>query len=53
MDATRKRRTSDRARQLWYASHRQRRFARFMGVVTPARAPTATRVTAPQHAGAG
>jgi hypothetical protein len=33
MDATRPRRTRDRARQQWYASRRQWRFARFMGVV--------------------
>ena len=32
MDATRPRRTRDRARQQWYASRRQWRFARFMGV---------------------
>jgi hypothetical protein len=31
MDATRRRRTRDRARQAWYACWRQRRFARFMG----------------------
>jgi hypothetical protein len=31
MDATRKRRTRDRARQEWYAHCRQRRFARFLG----------------------
>jgi hypothetical protein len=31
MDATRKRRTKDRARQTWYAGCRQRRFARFLG----------------------
>jgi hypothetical protein len=31
MDATRTRRTKDRARQAWYAKHRQRRFARFLG----------------------
>lgn len=31
MDATRARRTKDRARQDWYARHRQRRFARFLG----------------------
>jgi hypothetical protein len=31
MDATRKRRTQDRARQAWYAGCRQRRFARFLG----------------------
>ena len=35
MDATRPRRTRDRARQQWYAGQRQRRFARFMGVVPP------------------
>jgi hypothetical protein len=33
MDATRARRTKDRARQHWYARHRQRRFARFLGFV--------------------
>jgi hypothetical protein len=31
MDATRRRRTRDRARRHWYARERQRRFARFMG----------------------
>lgn len=31
MDATRRRRTRDRARQAWYARWRQRRFARFLG----------------------
>ena len=31
MDATRTRRTKDRARQAWYAACRQRRFARFLG----------------------
>ena len=31
MDATRARRTRDRARQGWYARHRQWRFARFLG----------------------
>jgi len=35
MDATRPRRTRDRARQQWYAGQRQRRFARFMGVFPP------------------
>jgi hypothetical protein len=34
MDATRTRRTRDRARQAWYASHRQRRFARFLGFLS-------------------
>jgi hypothetical protein len=31
MDATRPRRTRDRARQKWYARYRQLRFARFLG----------------------
>jgi hypothetical protein len=31
MDATRTRRTRDSARRAWYASQRQRRFARFLG----------------------
>ena len=31
MDATRRRRTRDRARQKWYARCRQQRFARFLG----------------------
>jgi hypothetical protein len=31
MDATRTRRTRDRARQAWYARYRQQRFARFLG----------------------
>ena len=31
MDATRARRTRDRARQTWYARCRQQRFARFLG----------------------
>jgi hypothetical protein len=31
VDGTRARRTRDRARQAWYARHRQRRFARFLG----------------------
>ena len=31
MDATRRRRTRDRARQRWYAHERRRRFARFLG----------------------
>jgi hypothetical protein len=53
MDATRPRRTRDRARQQWYAGQRQRRFAQFMGVAAPARVPTVPRVNAPQHAAAG
>ncbi len=35
MDATRVRRTRDRARQTWYAKHRQWRFARFLGFPVP------------------
>jgi hypothetical protein len=31
VDGTRARRTRDKARQVWYASQRQRRFARFLG----------------------
>jgi hypothetical protein len=31
VDGTRARRTRDKARQAWYARHRQRRFARFLG----------------------
>jgi hypothetical protein len=34
MDATRKRRTRDRARQAWYARCRQLRFARFLGFLS-------------------
>jgi hypothetical protein len=34
MDATRARRTRDRARQMWYARCRQLRFARFLGFPT-------------------
>ena len=30
MDVTRTRRARDRARQVWYATQRQRRFARFL-----------------------
>jgi hypothetical protein len=33
MDATRRRRTRDQARQAWYAGYRQRRFARFLGLL--------------------
>jgi hypothetical protein len=43
MDATRRRRTKDRARQQWYARQRQRRFARFLGFGTGAAAPPADR----------
>jgi len=46
MDATRARRTRDRARQAWYARHRQRRFARFPGF--PRAVPTECKAT-PSH----
>ena len=46
MDATRTRRTRDRARQAWYASHRQRRFARFMGFLG-LRDPDSERIPSP------
>jgi hypothetical protein len=39
MDATRSRRTRDDGRRLWYASHRQRRFARFVWGLSPLGAP--------------
>ena len=48
MDGTRTRRTRDRARQAWYARHRQRRFARFLGFDDRARDPSS-----PPTAGAG
>jgi len=35
MDATRRRRTKDQARRVYYASHRQRRFAQHMGFAAP------------------
>jgi hypothetical protein len=35
MDATRTRRTRDAARRSWYARHRQWRFARFLGFLSP------------------
>ncbi len=37
MDGTRARRRRDKARQAWYARHRQRRFARFLGFDDKAR----------------
>ncbi len=46
MDGTRKRRTRDKARQAYYARHRQRRFARFLGFDVKA-------ADAPPPAGAG
>jgi hypothetical protein len=42
MDATRARRTRDRARQNWYARYRQLRFARFLGFPTGTAAPNYT-----------
>lgn len=38
MDATRTRRTRDRARQGWYACYRQWRFARYLGFADGAEA---------------
>jgi hypothetical protein len=43
MDATRARRTRDRARQKWYARYRQQRFARFLGF--PQGAPATSHTT--------
>ena len=40
MDATRARRTRNPARQVWYAAHRQRRFARFLGFLKEAAEPS-------------
>jgi len=45
MDATRARRTRDRARQGWYARYRQWRFARYLGFADGLEAPI-TLVTA-------
>jgi hypothetical protein len=42
MDATRPRRTRDKVRQSWYARHRQRRFARFLGFGDVVTAPGRT-----------
>jgi hypothetical protein len=47
MDATRPRRKRDRARQKWYARHRQQRFARFLGF--PLGDPAASQVTRNQR----
>jgi hypothetical protein len=61
VDGTRARRTRDKARQAWYARHRQWRFARFLGFDNPARdglwpaagptavAPPGTHTTNPRH----
>jgi hypothetical protein len=42
VDGTRARRTRDRARQAWYASYRQRRFARFLGFDDQPRSPASS-----------
>ena len=47
MDGTRARRTRDKARQAWYARHRQRRFARFLGFDDKARDTASARRPAP------
>lgn len=46
MDATRPRRTRDRARQTWYARRRQERFARFLGFGQTAPAAVLLRLSA-------
>jgi hypothetical protein len=43
MDATRARRTRDRARQAWYAWDRQWRFTRFLGFLTSSGSATEQR----------
>ena len=45
MDATRARRTRDRARQGWYARYRQWRFARYLGFAV---GPEALKLRRPQ-----
>jgi hypothetical protein len=49
MDATRTRRTRDRARQGWYACYRQLRFARYLGFAdgldTPVSAATVVQLS--------
>jgi hypothetical protein len=52
MDATRARRTRDRARQAWYARHRQWRFARFLGFLTSS-GPAIEQMPSPGLARAG
>ena len=47
MDGTRARRTRDKARQAWYARHRQRRFARFLGFDDRGQDPASRRRPAP------
>ena len=51
MDATRPRRTRDPARQKWYASCRQWRFARFMGFDARDAAPAFTKMMLRVRAG--
>jgi hypothetical protein len=51
MEATRPRRTRDRARQQWYASQRRWRIARFMGVVAVVRSSVKPAATALQQTG--
>ena len=45
MDGTRARRTRDGARQTWYAGHRQRRFARWLGFGATPAAEAGSRLT--------
>jgi hypothetical protein len=49
MDATRTRRTRDRARQAWHARQRQRRLARFLEFPT-SRGPDTGRTPSPDPA---
>jgi hypothetical protein len=50
VDATRTRRTRDRARQDWYARQRQWRFARFLGFAEPIPIPIPIPVEIPRLA---
>ena len=52
MDGTRSRRMRDEARRAWYARHRQRRFARFLGFGDRARA-AASPLAAGAHRASG
>jgi hypothetical protein len=52
VDGTRARRTRDRARQAWYARHRQRRFARFLGFDDKAQAVATAPAARPGRAAA-
>ena len=53
MDATRSRRLKDHARQTWYSTWRSLRFARHMGILTPAALAGAFSVLLPGASPAG